>query len=188
MLSGSQVDNLFSTVVTSALVATIVGALINAWIESWKAKRTNKLDALTIAVELEGYAIICSDKLADHDTAVSSEGHAGRLLASVPDLPQLSVVAGFFRPRKASLANRILVFPQEVHQADQNIAFWWDVVGDHDAMRNEAVAQVAKIGLKSLNLAGDIREEFMLPKRSLVFGKYDVRKVLEDLQPENSDV
>jgi 1,4-dihydroxy-2-naphthoate octaprenyltransferase len=64
------------TVITSAVVATVVGAAISAWLESRKSNWSTKLDALKTAVALEGYAITCADKLVDHSTAVSSEGHA----------------------------------------------------------------------------------------------------------------
>ncbi len=73
-----------------------------------------------------------------------------------------------------------MVFPQEVRQADQAVSFWWDVVGDMDAVRGAAVDQVARIGLQSLLLASDIRKAFKLPKRRLVFGEYDVLAVLKE--------
>lgn len=172
-------QNFISIVVTSAVVATVAGAAFNAWLEGRKTKWSTKLDALTGAVALEGYAITCADKLADHQTAMSSCGHAGSLIGSVPDLPQLSVVAGFLRPRKASVANRLLVFPQNVRQADQAAAFWWNVVGDMDAARNATVLHTARIGLEALSLARELRAAFDLPSRELIFGAYDVRKVLE---------
>jgi len=172
-------ENILSTVITSSLVATITGATINAFLERQKARRNTRLDALTIAVALEGYAITCADKLENHITAVSSDGQAGSMLTGVPDLPQLSVVAGFIHPHKVSIADRILAFPQEVRQADQAAAFWWEVVGDGDAMRVEAVCQVAKIGLQSLDLAREIRTAFKLPCRNMIFGEYDVRKTLK---------
>lgn len=175
------------TVVTSALVATIAGAAINEWLDSRKSKRATRLDALSTAVALEGYAITCADKLADHDTAVQSEGAAGAFIGTVPKLPNLPVVSGFLGTQKASVANRLMVFPQEIDQADQAARFWWDVVGDRDAARAAAVGQVAKVGLQSLNLARDIRAAFKLPNRDLVFGKYDVYKVLQEYQPNHSD-
>jgi hypothetical protein len=163
-------------------VATIAGATINFILEHRKAKQASKIEALTIAISLEGYAITCADKLVDHDTATSSGGHAGSLLASLPDLPPLSVVAGFLRPGRESIANKIMTFPQEVRQADQLVSFWWDVVGDEDAMRQAAVYQVAQMGLQSLNLASEIRTEFNLPIRDLIFGEYDVRQILEKVK------
>jgi len=177
-------QNFLSTVITSSLVGTFTGAAINAFLEQRKAKQTSKIEALTIAISLEGYAITCAEKVEDHELAISSDGHTGLLLASLPSLPGLSVVAGFLRPGKESIANRIMTFPQEVRQADQSVSFWWDVVGDEDSMRRAAVYKVAQIGLQSLNLAYDIRTEFNLPVRDLIFGEFDVRQVLEKAIPK----
>ncbi|MBI1309806.1 hypothetical protein GC176_00750 [bacterium] len=127
-------DDLLSTVVTSALVATVANAILNAWLDSRKARHETRFNALAAAVTLEGYAITCAEKLCDHDLADSSDGHAGTHLASVPALPDLAVVTGFLRsdflmflvrPRKADIADRLLTFPQEVRQADQAVSFWW---------------------------------------------------------------
>jgi hypothetical protein len=40
--------------------------------------------------------------------------------------------------------------------------------------------------LQSLDLARDIREEFKLPHRSLVLGKYNIRQLLDEAQIERS--
>jgi hypothetical protein len=180
---GKCVENVLSTVVTSAVVATIVGAAINAWLEARRSRWNTRLDALRAAITLEGYAVTCADKIADHENAVSSAGHAGSLMGSVPDFPEVTVAAGFLRPRRASVPNRLLVFPQEVRQADQTASFWWEVVGDQDAAQNAATQYAASMGVLALELASDIRKVFDLPTRDLVFGEYNVREVLEKRQP-----
>ncbi|WP_306591776.1 hypothetical protein [Geothrix sp. 21YS21S-4] len=173
-------NNLLTTIITSSLVATITGAIINGYIEDRKSKQSVRFEALAIAVALEGYAIICANKISAHNTAVTSEGAASLLLRSVPKFPQFSGVIRFFGPRKMSLANRIMMFSQEVYQANQSVAFWWEVVGDLEAMYQEAKIQGAKMGLQSLDLARDIREEFKLPHRILIFGDYDIRQLLKE--------
>lgn len=180
-------ESLITTVVTSALVATVVGAVINAWLDSRKSKHATRFDALSTAVALEGYALTCADKMSDHNLALSSNGHAGSFLGSVPELPELSVVAGFLHPKKASVANRLMIFPQEIRQADQYIAFWWDVAADVDQTRSVAVGEVAQIGLNALVLATDIREAFKLPIRELVFGEFNVRQMLESSAKDQTD-
>ena len=171
-------ENLATTIFTSAVVASISGVAVNAWLENRKLKNATQLDGLTAAVALEGFAITCADKISDHDLAVSSGGHAGSFLGSVPELPQISVLVGFLRPKKATVANELLIFPQEIEQADQAISFWWEVTADVGAARNEAVGLVAKIGLRASDLALDIRGAFKLPKRDLIFGEYNVRESL----------
>ena len=180
-------DSLITTVVTSALVATVAGAAINAWLDNRKSKHATRFEALSAAVTLEGYALVCADKIADHDLALSSDGHAGTFLGSVPEFPELSIVAGFLRPKKASVANRLMIFPQDIRQADQQITFWWDVTADEEQTRAEAVMQVSQVGIKALDLALDIREAFKLPARELVFGNYDVRQTLTANIKEHSD-
>lgn len=179
-------ENFLSTVITSSLVATTVGATINIWMEHRKSKQATGYDALAIAVALEGYAITCADKISDHNTATSSAGLAGSLLEIVPDLPQLSAVTGFLRFRKEQLANRIMVFPQEVRQANQSVAFCWNVLGDEDAMHQKARIQVAEIGLQSMNLACDIRTEFNLPNRALIFDQFNIRQLLQNVPNKHS--
>lgn len=173
-------ESVFSTVVTSAVIATVVGATINAWLDARKTQSSTRFDALRAAIALEGYAITCAERIADHETAVSSDGHAGSFMGNVPTLPELTVVAGFLRPRKASVANRLLMLPQEIRQADQVAEFWWDVVGDEDAARNAATLHTATLAIQALALASDVRTVFGLPTRDLVFGAHDVREFLEE--------
>jgi len=167
------------TVFTSAVVATVVGIALDVWRESHRNKRATRLEALNVAILLEGYAIACANKIADHETAQSSDGHAGQYMASIPDLPELTVTVGFLRPKKASVANKLLMFPQAIKQADQEAGFWWDVVGDIECARNAAKNCTAKIGLESISLAQQLRSAFDLPERKLIFGKYDVSEQLD---------
>ena len=92
-----------TTIITSALVASIAGAAVNAWLESRKSKWMTKLDALKIAIDLEGYALECANKIGNHNTAISSQGSAGSLMGSVPNLPEYSVEVGILRPKKRLL-------------------------------------------------------------------------------------
>jgi len=88
------------TIITSAVVATVVGVVINAWLEARKSNWSTKLDALKIAVALEGYAINCANNLTDHNLAVSSEGHAGSFMGGVPEFPELSIAVAFLKRRE----------------------------------------------------------------------------------------
>lgn len=173
-------ENLTATILTSAVVATVAGATINAWLESRKTKTATKLEALTAAVALEGHALNCADKISDHKLAVDSGGHAGSPIGGIPELPQLSIVAGFLRPKKSSVADRLMTFPQELAQAEQKIHFWWSVTADPDETGDVAVEQHAIIGLKALELAEDLRKAFSLPARELKFGEFDAKTALTE--------
>ncbi len=173
-------DELITTILTSAVVSSIATTAISSWLESRKSKVSTKLEALKASVELEGYAINCADKLANHELAISSAGHAGAFLADVPDIPPLNIAVGFLRPKKYQVANRLLIFPQEHNQAKQVVLFMWDVTCDPDSCNKEAAMQTAKMGLKAVSLAEDLRNAFKLPDRELVFGTHDIKETLKD--------
>ena len=173
-------DTIFSTIVTSALVATVAGAAINAWLDGRRTRHATRFEALSTAIALEGYAIECAGTLTDYDLAVQSGAHAGAPIGRVPELCELSIVAGFLRPKKASVANRIMILPQEIRQANQQVSFMWDVTADREEVWDEAAKQAAEMGLEALLLAKDVRQAFGLPKRELVIGKFDVQATLKE--------
>lgn len=170
-----------SVVTTSAVVATIIGFLLNLFLARLTEHSSARLEALRAAVALEGYAIFCADAVSKHDIAVSSEEHAGKFIGALPDLPEIEISIGLLRPKRAIVANHVAIFPQEVQQADQSITFWWDIVGDLDAARNAAKHACARIGIQSLKLASELRSTFDLPERKLVFGQYDILKSLQKI-------
>lgn len=174
-------SNYLEIVFTSAVVATLTGTVVTHYFDFYKQKRSSKLDALGLAVELEGYVLECADKLSGHDTAISSRDCAGCRLLAIPTFPVLSaspVEAGLFWFKTPKLANRILALPQEYKISLQSSSFWWEVVGDRDCADSAIVLETAKLASLALELANDIRKEFSLPERTLVFGDYDVQKVI----------
>ncbi len=172
-------DSLITIVLTSALVATVVGTAINAWLDSRKLRQTTRCDALKAAVALEGYALLCANKLSNHELAFISRGHAGSYLASVPELPKLSIVAGFLRPQKASIASRLMVFPQKVLEYEQVNSFFKDNKRSEEAIV-VMFSHVAIIGLSAVELASDIRAAFDLPVRELAFAGEPLQQSLID--------
>lgn len=174
---------LLSTIITSALVATVAGAVITEWLQSRRAKQTARFDALSAAVALEGYGAACARAIINHDLVVDSGGHAGAPLSKVPELPELpkiSVIAEFLRPRKSALVNRMLILPQEALQAQQHVDLWWDVTGDPEDTSEVLAKQSAIVALEAVELAAHLRKEFRLPSRNLVFGTFDVQKTLKE--------
>lgn len=174
---------LLSTVVTSALVATVAGAVINEWLRSRSAKQTAKYDALEAAVVLEGYGASSARAIINHDLVAESGGHAGaplRRVPELPDLPRVKVVAEFVRPRKGALMDRMLSLPQMVEQAQQFVDFWWDVTADPEDTSDVLATQSALVGAEAVDLAAALRAEFGLPNRELVFGTFDVKETLQE--------
>ena len=76
-MTSTDPPSMVTVVVTSAVVATVVGAAIDAWRERARNTRSTRLEALEAAVALEGYAIECARKVAYHEMAESSQGDAG---------------------------------------------------------------------------------------------------------------
>lgn len=175
-----SMETMIATIITSAVVATVAGAAMNAWLESRKSKHVTRLDALSAAVSLEGYAIACADRVADHNLAINSGGHTGSYLSDVPELPELPVAIGFLQPKRASVANKLMIFPQEVRQANQAITFWWNLTGDIEETREAAVSETALIGLKALEISAELRNSFKLPERGLTFGELNIQATLQE--------
>lgn len=172
---------LFSTIFTSAAVAAFVGPLVTEWLQSRKSRQNARLDALYAAVALEGYGIQCARAVINHDLVGETDGHAGAPMSQVPEvpeLPELRVVGEFLRPRKAALASRLLSLPQEALQAQQHVEFWWDVTGEPGETAEVLGRETAKVALSAVELASQLRREFGLPSRALVFGKFDVEHTL----------
>jgi len=168
---------MFTVIATSAVVAAIVGPVVSELLTLWRNTSSEKLDALVASVSLEGYAMECASKIADHQTVKSSKGLGGSLLASTPVFPEITMVASFLKRKKLALANQLAYFPQEVQQARQEISFWWNEY--HDAESTGAVRLTACLGLNALILAGRMRRTFRLPERTLRMGEQSVQQFLE---------
>lgn len=170
--------DMFSTTVISAVVAAVVGPFVSEWLRWRRDKSSEKLDALKASVLLEGYALECASKVAEHQTFKSSKGLGGSLLGSTPDFPKINVVASFLKPKKLHLADQVAFFPQEVEQVRQEIAFWWNEY--HDKESTGASRETACLGLKALDLANRMRQAFRLPERELKMGAQCIRVLLEE--------
>jgi|GEM_PF-2956732 len=174
---------LLITILTSAVVAAVVGPLVTDWIQGRKSRQNARYDALSAAVALEGYAIECATAVINHDLVGESGGHAGAPMSKVPDVPELpniTVVVEFLRPGKAALASQMLSFPQLAFQAQQHVEFIWDVTGEPSEAAETLGKESAKVALRAVELAKELRKEFTLPSRELAFGKFDVEKTLKE--------
>jgi len=170
----SLTEIILTSAVISAAVGSISGAFAKYHFDSLKQKFHTNLDALKLAVDLEGYVLLCADKLSNHVTAVQSDGSAGTKLTSIPNLPPLPVEVGLLQFKKPELAHRILILNQEYEMAKQRANFWWEVVGDQCCETNAIVNETAKLAYKIIQLTIDLRREFKLPSRDFIFGEFNV--------------
>jgi hypothetical protein len=144
-------------------------------------KRTDSLQylALRLAFIFEGYAISCAEKESDHSTAVEHDGHAGRLLGSVPDAPTLPE-SDAYEFLDSDILSDAFDLPQRVMMADRFASFWWDTVGDRDSFYTEVGHQTLQMGAMAMEVAGKIRRRYRLPARPLVIGTWDIGAYLKD--------
>ena len=165
------------TICTSAVVAAVVGSLVNELLMRWRNSPSERLDALKAAVVLEGYAMDCASGVADHQARRESDGVCGAVLGGVPDLPDLRIAASFLKRKRVKVADLLACFPQEVQRAQQEVAFWWEVY--HDKESTDALRLTACVGLHALRLAEELRQAFRLPRRELNGGKINTQDILE---------
>jgi hypothetical protein len=174
---------LLPTILTSAVVAALVGPIVTHWLQARTSKQNARFDALTAAIALEGYAIESAAAVINHDLVRQSDGHAGAPIQKVPDIPELpriTVVGEFLRPRKAALASRMLSLPQHAFEAQQHVEFIWEVTGEPSEAAEIIGKESAKVALGAVNLARDLRKQFDLPSRDLRFGNLDVEESLQE--------
>lgn len=149
---------------------------------NWRTERRRRIDdveflATTLAVQFEGYAIDCADKVSDHQLATDSDGCAGKLIGKIPDFNLVTQHEGY-RLLDRAVLDEILQFPQERLLAERAAIFWWDVVGDPDCCNNAYRDNTVKVAHHALMLATKLRSRYKLPKRSMAYGEWDIREFL----------
>ena len=159
-------------------------ALASVGWELWRHYRSRSESvrylAMRLAFALEEYAISCADKLADHQMARQSSGHAGKFVSSVP-VPSL-IESTHYELMKPDLLGKVLDFPQRCDMADRAAQFWWDVVGDIDCVQTAAYENMVEMGGRAIGLSVEIRKEYGLKKRDLAFDGWDIPQFFDDQQ------
>jgi len=149
------------------------------WHTDWKTQQNKaKFLATQLAVQLEGYAIDCSDKISGHITAEDSNEAAGDYITKIVEYPPLPV-SDAYQSLERSIADEVLQFPQECQMAERAARFLWEVA-DTDACLENYKDNTIRIGAKAAELAKKIREHYSLPMRKLTFGEWDVYQFFAD--------
>ena len=110
-----QLEDLASNFI-SVLVGT--GALfgvIQLYSERRKRKEAVKYLATRIAIQLEGYAIDCANKVSDYNLLLASNGILGELVQDIPILPEIP--DGDYKLLDRSLLDNFLQLPQNIKAA-----------------------------------------------------------------------
>ncbi len=168
----------------SNLITVMLGSGAAFGILNWfseRQKRTEEVEFLAtrLAVQLEGYAIECADKVSDHDTATDSDNTAGAVIGKIPEFPPLPESESY-RLLKRDLLDEMLQFPQLRFMAENAAIFWWNVVGDPDSCRVAYRDNTISMGERAAGLAKRLREKYSLPKRTLIYGEWDICKFFNE--------
>jgi hypothetical protein len=155
----------------------VVAALTQSFFDNRRTAKSKREAvsylALRLAYLLEGYAIDCASKEADHDTAIEHEGDAGSFLAEVPVLPDLPT-SDAYQLLDTKTLGQILDLPQRREMAQQAAMFWWDMVADEGATRVALGENTITMGFLALKIAKDLRSSYHLGSRDLTFGRWDI--------------
>jgi hypothetical protein len=165
-------------VVTVMLGSGAAFSLLHLYTE--RRKRTDEVGFLAtqLAVQFEGYAIECADKVSDNDTAWGSDGAAGENIRSIPQFAPLPI-SDAYKLLKRGLVDEMLQLPQDILMAQKSASFTGDV-GDEDEYIKEVRDSTLRIGSQAANMALKLRQKYSLPERLLVYNEWDIRKYFGD--------
>jgi hypothetical protein len=115
----------WSTAITIILGSSVLGATLNHLV-GWKQKNSDTKNqatfiALNLAHLFEQYAYSCLSAAEDHDTAVSSSGHAGTYINDILPFPDLSDYE--YRVFDLGILDTVFDFPHQVSFAVKGHTF-----------------------------------------------------------------
>ena len=158
-------------------------AAFNALVEERRRRQERADDAEYLAIQLafafESYALACTENLTNHQLSADNDGYAGKQISKLPPLPPLPESDGY-RLLSRSLLHRVLEFPQRQNLAEQEAAFWWDVLGEQDSVTTSLKRSTVKLGHRALEVADALRKEYSLTTRDLRHGEFDPREYLRE--------
>ena len=167
------------TITTIVLGSSFLGAVLTN-LAGWAIRRAERFRqanylGLHLAYVFESFAYTCLSAVEDHDTAESSDGHAGGYIKKIPEFPRLPDFD--YRDFDLSILDKVFDFPQQVSFA--NLLFEFEVLDGEDAVE-EGYKSSLKLAQDSLSIADRIRSRYKLTKRALEFGDYSVRQRLKE--------
>lgn len=154
----------WTTILTGGFVAGCVSGAISQ-IAPWarEAISNNKaagFSALRLALMLEDYAGKCSSLYSETQTAIGTNGHAGMLHTSLPELPDFpSDIAWLAMGTK--LSSKVLNFPVVRSEALAAIGDDWEhnSIGYVDEHADYVSAKAVELGLRAIAIAERLRWE-----------------------------
>lgn len=178
-----------STILTLVFGTGLATAIFNQSIAWWRDARHERLAttrdarylAIRLAVMLERFAIDCAEAVVAQDMYNDSEGHAGALHGTLPDLPLFPDEADWKTLAPDFLA-RALTLRNELPLSDKAIAFWEDV--DRTCIPRACDLQCGKCGYMAWVLAADLRHHYNLGTFDPKLTSWDIVKTLKPLHDQ----
>ncbi|KAF0190204.1 MAG: hypothetical protein FD168_502 [Desulfobulbaceae bacterium] len=173
-------------IITIVLGSSLLGVILNN-VLGWLIKRNERANhatfiALNLAHQFERYAYECLSVSEDHETAESSDGHAGVYINIIPKLHQLQDVD--YRVFNLPILDKVFDFPQQIDFAQNSLSFAFEVLYGGDAVK-EGYRSCLLLAREALTIADAIRGKYKLEKRQLKFGEYSVRDRLREKLVKN---
>ena len=168
-------------VVVWAVLGSSVGAAVGNFsltgFRAWRKQlRDTRYLAMKTAFILERYAIECADAVSNHDLALQSSGHAGKVVTAVIELSELPKEEGF-EHLDPKLLNSILEISARVLLAQREASVMSEVAEYEDAQQ-VAFNRTAELGFAAIELASALRSAHKVPQRSMVFDRWDIKETL----------
>lgn len=167
-----------------ALSTGVVTAIINqgiSWFRDYKKdkianSRIASYSALRLAVDLETYAIACSDAISDIELFKSSGGYAGKEHTNIPILAKFpdDIDWKMILPSESA---RVLTFINELVIAQKAINFCYEV--NSDCVPYECNNQMGICGYRAWLIASDLRKQYKFPAFTPEKISWDIEKFLK---------
>jgi hypothetical protein len=148
-------DNIWLAAASSSLAVAVLTQVFTIGREKLAHRTDQRLSALHVALALESYGGECARVLGEKETFISSDGHHGKDLGTIPALPEWPAAIDW---KRLGIKNTEKVFALrvEVDAAKAKISdqFEFDPPdGGDGAVIDDAIG----LGLRALSLASDIR-------------------------------
>lgn len=169
--------SIIALVAGSSVLAAFVNQGLTVIRDWWMARRDAAFSGLYLAIALESYAGDCAAKISDSENYESSGGHAGSPQGNIGDLPDYPATMEW-KPFGIKGTTQALSFRVEVETTKTMIRDSWEF-GDEDDIVPLVREEAARLGVKALTLAIDIRKQWKIDPVDYS-GEWNVRQYLDE--------
>ena len=132
--------------------------------------------ALQIAVELERFALDCTELASQYDMHKKSGGTAGKATSQLPGVP-IFTLDDQWKDMEQRLLATILEFPNTIKRAQLFVDIWGDI--EPEELLPVCSDQAAIQGYVGWELARDLRSNYKLPPMDTKAARWDFAATLK---------